>query len=129
MSTLTPLMVQWFRERARTVAASVLVALAVLSLSAALPHADDCHGDCEPIVGTHSAESHHVGAPSSHEPHQHCAVCHWVRAVRHSVAQTSGAVSITEYDVRVHAPVLAAPLVFPAAQPPLRSPPSSPALL
>lgn len=123
-------MVQWFRERARTVAASVLVALAGLSLSTALPHADDCHeGDCVRIVGTHSAESHHVGAPSSHEPHQHCAVCHWVRAFRHSATQTSGVVSITQYDVRVHVPVLAAPLVFPAAQPPLRSPPFSPALV
>jgi hypothetical protein len=122
-------MVQRFRERSRTVAGSVLVALATLTLSTALPHGDDCHGDCAPIVGRHSAESHHVGAPSSHEPHQHCAVCHWVRAFRHSVAQPSGVVNITEYEVRVHAPVLAAPLVFPAAQPPLRSPPSSPALL
>jgi hypothetical protein len=124
-------MVQWFRVRSRTLAAFVLLALAALSLSTALPHGDDCHGEscAAGIVGPHSAESHRVGAPSSHEPHQHCAVCHWVRAFRHSVSHTPAVVGITAHDVRIHTAVLAAPLVFPAAQPPLRSPPSAPSLV
>ena len=123
-------MVQWFSARSRTLAASMVLALATLSASAAVPHADDCHAaECAGVLGPHSADSHRAGAPSSHEPHEHCAVCHGVRAFRHSAPAIPGSVTCAEDDERIAPRVFAPPLVFPAAQPPLRSPPVTPVLV
>lgn len=111
------------RPRTRLVAAAVLVSLLVVGTTSAVPHADDCHGEACGISGPHDPDAHQAGPPSSHDAHQHCAVCHWARSFRQSSDARAAIAPPAEHDFRVHA-IDDAPLrLFRASQPPLRSPP------
>jgi hypothetical protein len=119
-------MLQWFRIRASAIALVAITALAATGAAALAPHDDDCHdGAC--VLVQHDASAHQMRAPSVGDPHQdHCLVCHWTRSFRlrtearilPAPVGDSGELLLVEHP----APASSAPL----AQPPLRSPPSSP---
>jgi hypothetical protein len=72
---------------------------------------------------THSFE----GPPAPNDEPLHCIICHWIRAFKPATEVTySSAASVPDV-VLVHAEFFSTPATFPAAQPPLRSPPVSPA--
>jgi hypothetical protein len=124
-------MLRWFRHSASRVAAILLVAMATLGQATLLPHADDCHDPCVVFAVEHDAAAHRFeAAAAAADAHPlHCVVCHWARGFRpdtevritHGVGAAAGTL--------VH--VDSTPAVRPsiAAQPPLRSPPVSPAPL
>jgi hypothetical protein len=121
-------MLRWFRARARLAAAALLVSLGTLGASAALPHEDDCHGElCTLPAAPHDPSQHslqHATSPGDHT--LHCVICHWTRLHRPSVEVVRQfAPSIERHD-RVIVDAVAVAPVFPAAQPPLRSPPAAP---
>jgi hypothetical protein len=122
-------MLQWFRARARSMAATALISLATLSVWPAAPHQDDCHeAICASVVLPHDTSAHSVGRDTSTTDRPlHCVLCHWTRNVRPSatVAHLGPAVDRT---VRFLGDLVRAPQIFVAAQPPLRAPPSSPSL-
>jgi hypothetical protein len=122
-------MLQRVRARVRAIAATVLVAVSALAAAGAVPHDDDCHaGECAAWALQHDPSGHAVrGAAGADQAHEfHCVVCHWYRSVRpraeavHSLARPAAG------DVRIQGATFALPAVFPAAQPPLRSPPATP---
>lgn len=121
-------MLAWFRTGGRRIAAVTLAALVVLTLSSALPHEEDCHGAACGTALPHDPSGHAIGRDTHSAQHPlHCVLCHWTRSVRppadsaHALASTAEAVSRTFVDLR------RASQPFPAAQPPLRAPPASPA--
>lgn len=117
------------RAQARAIASTVLVAMAALALSAAAPHQNDCHDAACAVAIWHDPAAHSIraAAPADDQTHAvHCIVCHWHRSVR---PRTEAAQHLARpVDVAVRTPIAAfkAAGVFPAAQPPLRSPPASP---
>jgi hypothetical protein len=121
-------MLRWFRTRARVLAAVVLVSVAALGATSVVPHEDDCHGGyCIVSIVPHDASQHSIGRTSPPVDHPlHCVVCHWQRLLRPSIELVHAFAPAVENDVRLAADVLTVPLLFPAAQPPLRSPPASP---
>lgn len=122
-------MLAWYRRRARHLAGLLLVAWASLGAATAAPHHDDCHDAvCLTASAGHHDESSHrfEGPPASDDHPLHCVVCHWIRAFKpdwHS--QAVQAVSAPDA-VPVHVVFTVLPSAFPAAQPPLRSPPQAP---
>jgi hypothetical protein len=119
-------MLQWFRARARSVAATALLSLVTLTLSSALPHQDDCH-DAICAVVPHDPSAHSVGRAetSLDDRPLHCVLCHWTRIVRPSAAVAHHLTPAVDRTVRFLVDVVVAPQSFLAAQPPLRAPPSS----
>lgn len=119
----------WYRFHARGLAALLLVAWASLAAATAAPHHDDCHDAvCLTDVSRHhDPSSHRVQGTSTPDDHSlHCVVCHWIRAFKpgwHSAALHTASMPDA---VSVHVEPFAIPSVFPAAQPPLRSPPPAP---
>jgi hypothetical protein len=73
-------MLQWFRARARSIAATALLSLATLSVWSAAPHPDDCHESICAVVVPHDPSAHSLGRDTSttHRP-LHCVLCHWKR--------------------------------------------------
>jgi hypothetical protein len=121
----------WFRAWARTVAATLLVSLASLGMSLYAPHAVDCHDvDCGTILVAHDASAHRLTAdPSAPETHPlHCLVCHWARSFRPRSEVRFLTAPAAQAGVVVHVEYVTAAVSAPVAQPPLRSPPSSPDL-
>jgi hypothetical protein len=122
-------MLQWFRARARSISAAVLVSLATLSVWSATPHEDDCHDAACSSVVPHDPSSHSVGRDSSATDRPlHCVLCHWTRIVRPSTDASHPITPSLERGVRTFVDVVSSPQFFFAAQPPLRAPPSSSAL-
>jgi hypothetical protein len=124
-------MLRWYRARSRAVARLLLAALASLAAATAAPHADDCRDAlCVADVVGHEAADHSVEAPPAPDDHAlHCIVCHWIRAFKPAIQSTTAAAPSIPDVVRVHPPFSGALSAFRAAQPPLRSPPSAPALI
>lgn len=122
-------MLQWFRIRAARVAATTLVGLIAVGGAAVAPHDDDCHdAACRAVVVEHDASAHRVGAPSLAESHPlHCLVCHWVRAFRPPAEARFVSTLASATSVRIHIQFFVVSSRAPVAQPPLRSPPASPA--
>lgn len=122
-------MLQWFRARARSIAATALLSLATLSVWSAAPHPDDCHESICAVVVTHDPSAHSVGrdTATTHRP-LHCVLCHWTRIVRPPAAVAHHLAPAVDRAVWFLVDVVRAPEAFLAAQPPLRAPPSSPAL-
>jgi hypothetical protein len=121
----------WFRVRARTVAATLLVSLVSLGMSLYARHAVDCHdADCGTILVAHDASAHRVASdPAAAEAHPlHCLVCHWARSFRPRIEVRFLAAPAAQAGVTVHVEYSTAAVSAPVAQPPLRSPPSSPDL-
>jgi len=124
-------MLNWFRSTASNVAATLLLSLAPLGVSASLPHEADCHdAGCWAIVVEHDAAAHRIAAPSSSlDPHPlHCLVCHWARSFRPPIATKFVATPAVYTGIRVHLDVITVARRAQIAQPPLRSPPASPVL-
>jgi hypothetical protein len=123
-------MLQWFRARARSIAATALIALATLSVWSAAPHQDDCHeAICASVVVLHDPSAHSVGRDTSTTDRPlHCVLCHWTRIVRPSANATYQLAPAVDCTVRFLGDLVGAPQAFVAAQPPLRAPPSSPSL-
>jgi hypothetical protein len=123
-------MLQWFRERARSIAATTLLALATLSVWSAAPHEDDCHDAiCASALVPHDPSAHSIGrSPETAERPLHCVLCHWTRIVRPSGHVEHQSAPVVERNVRIVVASFSAPQAVFAAQPPLRAPPSSPLL-
>ena len=122
-------MLSWFRSRASGVAATLLLSLATLGVSASLPHEDDCHdAGCRAIVVEHDAAAHRIAAPSSSvDPYPlHCLVCHWSRSFRPPITTKFVATPAVYTGIRVHFDLITVARRAQVAQPPLRSPPPSP---
>ena len=122
-------MLAWYRTRTRALAGLLLVAMTALAAATAAPHADDCHETlCVNSVVDHDPESHRFEGPPPADDHSlHCVICHWIRAFKPAIQAAQSPTPPTPDDVLVHAPFIGTPAAFPAAQPPLRSPPISPA--
>jgi hypothetical protein len=122
-------MLQWFRARARPVAATALLSLATLTVWSGSPHQDDCHDAVCAIVVPHDPSAHSVGRDSSsNERPLHCVLCHWTRVVRPTPSTAHDLAPAVEDNVRFLVDLFTAPQANFAAQPPLRAPPSSPPL-
>jgi hypothetical protein len=121
----------WFRSRASGIAATLLLSLATLGVSLHVPHPADCHEtDCGAILVAHDASAHRVGAnTSTADTHPlHCLVCHWARSFRPHITTTFVATPAAHAGIRLHCDRITATRNMQVAQPPLRSPPASPAL-
>lgn len=113
----------WFRGLDRAIAIALLVSLAALGVSSAVPHGDGCHG-CVQAAVPHDPSQHAIGAPAAPADHPlHCVVCHWTRLHRPSIELVHDFARPTARHLRVHVESVAIEPLFPAAQPPLRSPP------
>jgi hypothetical protein len=106
-----------------------LVTLASLAAATGAPHADDCHETlCIAAVVEHDPAAHQVQSVPPADAHPlHCVICHWIRAFKPAAQTAYSQTPPIPDDVLVHAPFVGTPAAFPAAQPPLRSPPHSPA--
>jgi hypothetical protein len=116
----------WFRSRARALAALVFVSLAAFGASTLKPHEDDCHDSaCLSTFVVHDPAAHSWEGPASHdEEHSlHCVVCHWIRSFKPALVVTQFLAPSAADAPRLLTRFVAAPSPFPAAQPPLRSPP------
>ncbi len=122
-------MLYWFRAQARSIAAAVLVSLIALGGWSSASHGLDCHdAECVVAVVHHDASTHGIQSSVADESHPlHCVLCHWTRSFRPSADTVQHPVPPVAGDVRTHTAVFTVALVFPAAQPSLRAPPSSPA--
>jgi len=121
----------WFRAKVRIVAAALLASLASLGGSLYAPHAVDCHdADCGTILVAHDASAHRLTAdPGAAETHPlHCLVCHWARSFRPTIEVRFLPAPAAQAGVVVHVQSIATGGGASVAQPPLRSPPSSPDL-
>jgi hypothetical protein len=122
-------MLQWFRARARSIAATALLSLTTLLAGSAMPHPDDCHDAICAPVAPHDPSAHSIGRDTSTtERPLHCVLCHWTRIVRPSNDAAHPIAPVVERNVRFLVDLVAPPQAFVAAQPPLRAPPSSPLL-
>lgn len=123
-------MLQWFRARARLVAAPALLSLLTLTVWSATPHQDDCHeAVCTSVVVPHDASQHSVGRTTSDTDRPlHCVLCHWTRIVRPLTTVAYHAAPAVQRNDRILVDPVNAPEAFVAAQPPLRAPPASSSL-
>lgn len=124
-------MLQWFRTRASRIAIVASVSLAALGLSALSPHVDDCHdAACGAALVEHDAGAHVVTAPVEADGDHplHCLVCHWTRSFRPPISVAFVATPAVEAGLRVFLDLTPVARRIQVAQPPLRSPPASPAL-
>ncbi|HLG60178.1 MAG TPA: hypothetical protein VI485_32855 [Vicinamibacterales bacterium] len=119
-------MLQWFRSRARSIAAAALVSLATLTVWSAAPHEDDCHdAACVSIEVPHDPSAHSISRGSTAEERPlHCVLCHWTRIVRPSTLTAQHIAPAVERDVRTPIDFAGAPQFVGAVQPPLRAPPT-----
>lgn len=122
-------MLKWFRAWTRCTAVVVLASLASLGISLAGAHSDDCHDGCLVAV-VHDASAHQVspGSSTPEAPPLHCLVCHWARAFRPRTETVFVAAPVAATGIWINVEIFTAAPVAPSAQPPLRSPPASPAL-
>ena len=123
-------MLQWFRARARSVGATALLSLVTLTIWSALPHQDDCHDAICAVVVPHDPSAHSIGRADTSDDDRplHCVLCHWTRIVRPSANAAHHIAPAVERNARFFINVVSSPQAIVAAQPPLRAPPSSPAL-
>jgi hypothetical protein len=122
-------MLQWFRARASCIAAVAVLSMAVVGGSTVVPHEDDCHDTaCRAIAVEHNAAAHRIGSTSADDGSHplHCVVCHWVRAFRPRTEARIVSLPASDTGVSIPAAFVTISGRAPVAQPPLRSPPSSP---
>lgn len=97
-------MLQWFRDRSRLLAATVLWSLVTVSAVSAFTHETECDDASERITRWHDPSGHHVGAPKDGDRPLHCFLCHWVRSF--------GADAVREWRAPVAVPCRAPALVM-----------------
>ena len=121
-------MLQWFRIHAARIAAITTVWMAVVGGSAIVPHDDDSHDTYRAFDVEHDASAHRIGDAQSLDLHPlHCVVCHWVRSFRPHVEWRAAAVASADAGISLRLDLFSISAAAPISQPPLRSPPSSPA--
>ena len=122
-------MLKRFRAGASCIAVAVLVSLASLGTSLVGVHPEDCHDECLVAV-VHDASAHQIssGASAPEAPPLHCLVCHWARSFRPRSQAVFVAAPVAATGIWINVEIFTAATVAPSAQPPLRSPPASPAL-
>ena len=122
-------MLQWFRAHAARVAAITTLWMAVVGGSAIVPHDDDSHDTYAAPAVDHDASAHRVrAAQTDGEHHQlHCLVCHWMRSFRPHVEWRATSIASADAGISLPLQLFSISAAAPLAQPPLRSPPSSPA--
>lgn len=122
-------MLRWFRVRASQIAATLLVSVTALGGSLLAPHPIDCHDACAVAV-THDASAHrvHANVPETEDHPLHCLVCHWARSFRPQTETRFVPAPAAQAGTRVHVVVFTVAPADQVAQPPLRSPPTPPAL-
>jgi hypothetical protein len=122
-------MLSWFREWVRPIAGVSLVSLVTLTISTALPHADDCHGAECGAVALHDPSGHVVERSKQAGEHpNHCVVCHWTRSVRPAPETTGLLVPVDAEDARITVDVFSLPSQTALLRPSLRAPPASPGI-
>jgi hypothetical protein len=118
---------RWFRaqDRSLSVATFVLLSLAVGTNVAS--HGMGGHDDHGPSLVVHDASAHAFtdGSAAPQGEPLHCVLCHLTRTVRPTVDVTYRAPARDDRTLLVRRPTLLVPAIFPAAEPPLRSPPAS----
>jgi hypothetical protein len=122
-------MLTWFRVNASGIAVTALLSFWGTGGAFGVLHEAGCHDDCAGIVA-HDASAHHVrtAATSGDQHPLHCLVCHWARSFRpHTEGRILSAPAV-QPGISVHVEYFTASSHAPAAQPPLRSPPASPAV-
>lgn len=111
---------------------SVAAALLVSLLSLQVPHTADAdhdsHGSQVLFAHDPSAHAFRDTVPGDGAPSLHCVVCHFARSFRPQTDSPSLPVPAVSTGARVHLEVFTAARPAVVAQPPLRSPPSSPIL-
>jgi|SRR5688572_15439494 hypothetical protein len=116
---------RWFRVHASRIATAAILSLAVIGLSAASPHADDCHDSCTVLFVEHDASAHRITAPAAADSHlPHCLVCHWARSFRPRTESRVLPTPAVEPGITVHVEFVTAAVSGSVAQPSLRAPPS-----
>ncbi len=118
-------MLSWFRIHAARIAATAIIALSSVGLSAVSPHVDDCHdAGCMAMVVDHDAAAHVFSAPPAPGAAPlHCLVCHLVRSFRLRAEARVASTPAADGGTAVHVQLFTPPVSAPAAQLPARSPP------
>ena len=117
-------MLGWFRATNRTIAAAVFVLLSAATVANHGVGSHDSHGTA---LVVHDATAHAFtdSAASPGGEALHCVLCHLTRTVRPAVEVAHHAPAHGGLTLPARRPGLVVPAVFPAAEPPLRSPPVS----
>ena len=117
-------MLGWVRAKSRTLAAAVFV---LLSAATVANHGAGGHDEHGTALVAHDAAAHAFtdGTASPRGEAMHCVLCHLTRTVRPAVEVAHHAPTYGALTLPAPRPGLVVPAVFPAAEPPLRSPPVS----
>ena len=117
-------MLGWFRAMNRTVAVAVFVLLSAATVANHGAGGHDGHGAA---LVAHDASAHAFtdNTAASRGEAMHCVLCHLTRTVRPAVEVAHHAPTYGALTLPAPRPGLVVPAVFPAAEPPLRSPPGS----
>lgn len=121
-------MLRWYRTKSRPLAVAVFVLLSALGASTVASHGVDGHDEHGLRLVVHDASAHAFtsGSTAAQEADLHCVLCHLTRAARRPSLQASVLVPAPRSRVMLsRGPVARVASVFPAAEPPLRSPPVS----
>jgi hypothetical protein len=120
-------MLGWFRTRGPRLAAAVFVLLSATGGANVTSHGLGGHDEHGPslVVHDHSAHAFTGGSTAPLREPPHCVLCHLTRTVRPTVDVTHHAPAHDDRTPVVRRPTLLVPAIFPAAEPPLRSPPVS----
>lgn len=121
-------MLAWFRATSRSLTAAVFVSLSAMGASSVASHGADGHDEHGLRLVVHDASAHAFtsGETATQEGDLHCVLCHLTRAARRPSPQASALEpALRSQAIVSRGPVARVASVFPAAQPPLRSPPVS----
>lgn len=121
-------MLRWFRAKSRSLAVAVFVSLSAMGASSVTSHGAVGHDDHGVRLVVHDASAHAFTSGSSATPESdlHCVLCHLTRAARRPSLQASVLEPAPRSQVMVFRGLGArVASTFPAAEPPLRSPPLS----
>jgi hypothetical protein len=117
----------WVRTGRRWLAAVALVSLSCAGVWSSVAHAGDCHDGEALVAVVHDASAHAFrGATSTAGAHPlHCVLCHTARVLRPTADPIHAFVPVATGGLRSRVFDAFVTQVFPAAHPPLRSPPAS----
>ena len=120
-------MLAWFRARGRSLAVATFVLLSAAVAANAAVHGIGEHDRHGAALVVHDASAHAFTGGSAEPQGEtlHCVLCHLTRTVRPAVKVGNQAPTYGDLTLPPRRPGLVVPAVFPAAEPPLRSPPIS----
>ena len=117
----------WFRAQLRSLTVATFVALSVSGGANVVEHGLGGHDAHGPLLVVHDASAHafNDGSAARQAEPLHCVLCHLTRTVRPALESAHHAPTYDNPATPLPRPGLLVPAVFPAAEPPLRSPPFS----